>query len=78
MCSMEANSFLKPSFKITCIYLMGVSVLPTWMSAHLCMSSAHGDQKRALDGLKLELRMVVSHHVDAEDQTQGLCKNKYL
>ena len=30
---------------------------------------AHGVQKRALDPLELELQMVVSHHVGAENQT---------
>jgi len=38
---------------------------------HACLScacSAFGDQKRALDPIGLELRMVVSHHMGAEDQ----------
>jgi hypothetical protein len=33
------------------------------------------DQKRESDCLELELQMVVSHHVDAGNQTQVLCKS---
>lgn len=36
-----------------------------------CMSSAQGGQKRALDCLKLELRVTMSYHLDAKIQTQG-------
>jgi len=31
---------------------------------HVCLVPTHGDQKRALDPLKPELQIVVSHQVD--------------
>lgn len=34
-----------------------------------------GRKKRLLDPLELELGVVVSHQVSAENQTQDLCKN---
>lgn len=47
---------------------------------HLCMSapfvcSAGGGQKRALDLLGLELRLIVSHSVSAGNQTPILWKS---
>lgn len=42
----------------------------------LCFAGGvHGDQKKALDALELELETVVSHHVGTGTQTQILCKN---
>lgn len=32
---------------------------------YVLVSGAHGDQKRSLDALELELEMIVSLHVDA-------------
>ena len=40
---------------------------------HVC--STHRGQKMASEIMKLELRMVVSHHVDAGNQTQVFCKS---
>lgn len=37
----------------------------------MCMPDAHGDQKRALDPLELELQMAMSQHVSARNQTQA-------
>jgi hypothetical protein len=43
-----------------------------------CMHGTCGGQKRKLDPLKLELLIVVSHHVSSEAWTQILCKtSKY-
>lgn len=47
---------------------------------HICMCSTdvlgvHGDHKKALDLLELELRMVVNHLVDAGGQICVLCKS---
>jgi hypothetical protein len=50
-----------------------MGVLP----AHVCapyVCNAHGDQKRTLDPLGLELQTVVKCHVDAGDQTKLLEK----
>ncbi|KAL6048253.1 hypothetical protein STEG23_002144 [Scotinomys teguina] len=38
----------------------------------VCMSGANVGQKRTFDHLELEFQMFVSHHVDAENQTQNL------
>ena len=40
---------------------------------HVC-SGAYGDQRRASDPLELELKVVVSCHVGAGNQTQ-ICKS---
>lgn len=42
---------------------------------HIWLYSAHGGQKRILNCQELELQMVVSHHVGAENQTQVLKMN---
>ena len=41
----------------------------------MCMPGTCGGQNGTLDPLELEYQMVVSHHMDAEDQTLVLCKN---
>lgn len=46
---------------------------------HVCAAScvclvARGGQKRVLDSLELELQMVMSHHVSAENPIKALCK----
>lgn len=42
------------------------------------MAGVHRGQKKPLDFLELELQMVVSHQVGAENQTEVLCSsNKY-
>lgn len=41
-----------------------------------CESGAHGGQKRTSDPLKLELKMVVSRHAVARNQTRLLRSNK--
>lgn len=38
----------------------------------VCMSDIHGDQKRALDPPELQLQMILSLQVGAENQTQVL------
>ena len=44
----------------------------------MCVHGVCGEQKKALDLLELELQMVKSYHMNAVNQTQGLCKsNKY-
>jgi hypothetical protein len=40
-----------------------------------CIYSAHGDQKRELDPLELEIQTIVSYHVGAGNQIQVLSKN---
>lgn len=40
-----------------------------------CVLGARRSQKRALDPLELELRMVASHHVSAGNQIWVLCKS---
>lgn len=53
------------------------------LGPHICMGTigipgGSGGQKKAPDPLKLELWMIVSHHVDAGNQTWVLCmSNKY-
>lgn len=48
---------------------MCVDVFPACKSVHhVCI--VHRDQKRASDLLELELQTVLSHHVDAGNQTQ--------
>lgn len=43
----------------------------------MCMPGAHGDQKKVLGPLELELQVFVSHHVDAGNLTQVMYqKNK--
>lgn len=43
------------------------------LSAHMCTrSSVHGDQKRVIHFLKLELAMVMSHHVGPLQEQQVL------
>lgn len=42
--------------------------------SHMYVPGVLGDQKRALDLLELELWVVLSHHVDVENQTQALWK----
>lgn len=41
-----------------------------------CVPGTCRDQKSVSDPLELELRMVVSHHVDVGTQTWNLCKSK--
>ena len=47
--------------------------LPTCMYA-MCVPGACRGQKKALDLLELELRMVVSHHVGAGNEILVFCK----
>ena len=51
-----------------------MSVLPDCLCT-TCMHSAHRGQKRALDSLGKELKMAVSHHVDAGNPTWVPRKN---
>ena len=39
------------------------------------MPGNHGGKKRVSDPLEVELRMVVSLHIGAEDQTRVCCKS---
>ena len=39
------------------------------------MPGTHYGQKRVLEPVELRLQMVVSHHVDAGNQSQVLCKS---
>lgn len=41
----------------------------------MCLSGAHGSQKRALDFLKLELQMFVSYDVDDRNEIWFLFKS---
>jgi hypothetical protein len=48
---------------------MCIDVFPNiWLSS-THMPSAGGGQEKALDPLELELQIVVSHHMGAENQT---------
>lgn len=40
----------------------------------MCVPGVHNGQKRVLDPSELEIQMIVSHHVGAENQIQVLCK----
>lgn len=51
-----------------------MSVLSTCMDVHTCVPSAISGQRRALDPLGLELKVVMSCHVGVETQTQVLPK----
>lgn len=53
------------------------------LGPHICMGTigipgGSGGQKKAPDPLKLELWMIVSHHVDAGNQSWVLCKTSTL
>ena len=52
-----------------------MSVLPECVSVSICIPSACGGQKKALDPLELELQMVVSCHADSGDEMWILFKN---
>ena len=56
---------------ILCLWMfwLHVNLYTMWVS------DTHGDQKRMLDALELDLHMVVSHHVGAGNWTQVLWKN---
>lgn len=51
-----------------------MSILYTCMYVRTCVSSAIRGQRRALDPLRLELKMAISCHVGVETQTQVLPK----
>lgn len=54
--------------------LMGMNGLPAWMCLdYVCR--AHGGQCRVLGPLELDLQMVLSHRVVAENQTQVACQS---
>lgn len=56
-------------YVILIFIFMCVDVFPACKSMyHICIF--HRDQKRASDLLELELETVLSHHVDAGNQTQ--------
>lgn len=50
-------------------------VLPVTCLMTMCVCHACGGQKRASDGLELELQLVVTNHVDAGNRSQVLWKN---
>ena len=43
-----------------------MGVLPACMNVHRVCSAYAGQKRRVSDPLKMELQMVISHHVDAE------------
>lgn len=48
------------------------------LHAYMCvpyMSGVPGDHRKKLNPLELELQIILSHHVGAENQSQVLCKN---
>lgn len=47
--------------RISLVYFLYVSVFPA------CVPGAQGGQKRSSDPLKLELQMIVSHHLGARN-----------
>lgn len=49
-----------------------VCIYTLYTGSILCILCGLGSQNRAPDLLELELRVVVSHHVSARDQTQVL------
>lgn len=52
-----------------------MGVLPACISVHAwCMLGTYKDQKRASASLELKLKMVVSCHMDGENQTWVLSK----
>lgn len=53
-----------------------MSVLSTCMYVHTCVPSAISGQRRALDPLGLELKMVMSCHVGVETQTRSSPKQQ--
>lgn len=48
------------------IYFIFIGILPTCMSVHVCMPGVDWGQKRSSDVLELELKMIVSWHIDPE------------
>lgn len=54
-------------FKKIYFYFMCMGVGPACMPVHLTrLPGVYGSQKRALDSLEVELKMVESHHVGTE------------
>jgi hypothetical protein len=47
----------------------------TWMCIYTWRAGAHRGQREPLDFLELKLQMVVSHQVDARNQTDVLCNS---
>ena len=58
-----------PNIFILCVCLLGLHVC----MCTICISDASGGQRKAADLLKLELRMIVSHHVGSGNQTWVIC-----
>lgn len=58
------------------IYFMCVSVSPECMSVHHLWAGTHGDQKRVLNPLGLELQVVISYHVSAGNQIVDFWKEQ--
>lgn len=54
---------------------MCMSVLSACMPVYFCIPGMHGGQKRALDTLRLELKLFVRQHVSAKYQTWVHCKS---
>lgn len=58
------------------LFFMYMSILPACMSVHHVPVKCLYRSEKVSNTLELELRMVVSHHVSAKNQTQVLCMNK--
>lgn len=56
-------------FLVFTFRFMHIRVLPACMYVHMCKPGAHRSQDSGLDPLELELWMVVSYHVGAENGT---------
>jgi hypothetical protein len=54
---------------------MCICVLPAYMCMYYMLAWCPRNLKKALDFLKLELKMTVSHRVGAGSRTHGFCRN---
>ena len=57
-------------FFLVIFYKDGCSACMFVCLCTVCMPGICGSQRRASDPLGLELQMIVSHHVDTENQTR--------